>query len=141
MYGSRALSALTQAGIFSSCTEAHLRVGHTHEDVDSLFSLVTSALQSTPASNLQTPRDLQKVIDSKLSSIFHGKDQAWGIELVETVTLNLLNAGPNQHYFFVHKVVLIVSLIFPKIGWQVEIIYFQFLLGTLGWPVLMPKIA
>lgn len=86
-YGARALSAMTQCGIFACCNEAHLRVGHTHEDVDALFSLITAALQTAPASTLQTPRDLQRLIDSKLSPIFHSKGQTWGIELVEAVTL------------------------------------------------------
>lgn len=77
--------------MFASCTEAHLRVGHTHEDVDALFSLITAALRSSPAESLQCPKDLLRMIDAKLSPIFHGKNQAWGIELVEAVTQLRLN--------------------------------------------------
>lgn len=85
-YGSRSLASLVQCGVFSSACMAHLRVGHTHEDIDGLFSLVTSGLASTQASNLQTPRDLQRVIDQKLSPVFHRKGLDWGIEIVDTVS-------------------------------------------------------
>lgn len=88
-YGSRTLSSMVQCGIFSSSCMAHLRVGHTHEDVDGLFSLVTSALKSTSSSNLQTPRDLQRVVDQKLSPVFHRKGLDWGIEIVDTVSQEL----------------------------------------------------
>ena len=83
-YGCRALSALVQSGTFASSSMAHLRVGHTHEDIDALFSLITTALRTTPANDLQTPLDLQKMINTKLGPIFAAKGQAWGIELVDT---------------------------------------------------------
>ena len=85
-YGCRTLAALTQAGIFQSSCEAHLRVGHTHEDVDGIFSLVTAALKTAPASSVQTPMDIRRLVDEKLGPLFHSKDQAWGIEIVEAVS-------------------------------------------------------
>lgn len=44
------LALLSQGAVFQSATHAHLEVGHTHEDVDAVFSLVTSAL------NLRHPK-------------------------------------------------------------------------------------
>lgn len=58
-------------------------MGHTHEDIDALFSLCTAAIRSSSSMSLQTPSDLQKVIDKKLAPIFFKKGQAWGIELVD----------------------------------------------------------
>ena len=46
----RMLALLSQGAVFQSATHAHLEVGHTHEDVDAVFSLVTSAL------NLRHPK-------------------------------------------------------------------------------------
>ena len=77
------LASLCQTGIFDTTCVAHLRVGHTHEDVDALFSLCTAAIRSSSSASLQTPQDLQKVIDKKLGPIFLNKGQAWGIELVD----------------------------------------------------------
>ena len=92
-YGSRAFSTLVQGGIFGACTEAHLRVGHTHEDVDSLFALLTAGMRATPACDLQTPRDLQKMIQTKLSGMFLDKDQGFGVEIIDTVPWFLLKSN------------------------------------------------
>ena len=40
--------ALTQTRSFNTTSHAHLRVGHTHEDVDAVFSICTNALQNSP---------------------------------------------------------------------------------------------
>eukprot|EP00435_Cladocopium_sp_Y103_P041073 s2181_g11.t1 len=102
-YGSRMMASLCQSGIFSSCSEAHLRVGHTHEDVDALFSLCTAAIRSSSSVALQTPHDLQKVIDKKLGPIFFKKGQAWGIELVRDWTAIMPDAVTFKNAFRARK--------------------------------------
>lgn len=51
---SRVQALLTVAGIFRSCAHMHLRVGHTHEDVDQLFGLIARL-----SADSTTRRDLQ----------------------------------------------------------------------------------
>ena len=85
-YGQRVFASLTQSGTFSACTEAHLRVGHTHEDVDGLFSLVTAALRTAPPTTIQTPRDVAKRIHEKLSPMFERRKLLWEVEVMTTVS-------------------------------------------------------
>ena len=85
-FGMRTLAALAQARIFASTTEAHLKVGHTHEDIDALFALIAGGLRSASPSSLQTPKDLARRIDEKMKPLFERKDLSWGIEVVQTVS-------------------------------------------------------
>ena len=94
-YGARVLASLAQAGVFSSTCEAHLRVGHTHEDIDACFSIIASYLRT--AANLQTPHDLLRKVDEKLRPIFEGKNMAFGVELVRSVL------GRPNHFVFPSK--------------------------------------
>ena len=82
----RTLAALAQTRVFASTTEAHLKVGHTHEDIDALFALIAGGLRSASPSSLQTPKDLARRIDEKMKPLFEKKDLSWGIELVQTVS-------------------------------------------------------
>ena len=82
----RTLAALAQTRVFASTTEALLKVGHTHEDIDALFALIAGGLRSASPSSLQTPKDLARRIDEKMKPLFEKKDLSWGIELVQTVS-------------------------------------------------------
>lgn len=62
-------------------TEAHLTVGHTHEDVDAIFGLCATALNGSP-DPLQTPRDIQKVLENKLGPMFGKRGQSFSVDIV-----------------------------------------------------------
>ena len=63
------MSALCQSGVFSASSHSHLPVGHTHEDVDAVLSLVKRAMDAEPV--LLTPRDVMRAINKKLEPMFH----------------------------------------------------------------------
>ena len=81
----RACCLLTQAGVFSSSAHCHLMVGHTHEDVDAMLSLVTSALNGEQV--LETPNDVMRAIDAKLTPLLQKNNMVFGTEFVDTVPL------------------------------------------------------
>lgn len=93
-YGMRTLAALAQTRIFASTTEAHLKVGHTHEDIDALFALIAGGLRSACPSSLQTPKDLARRIDEKMRPLFENKGLSWGIEVVQAVSCLQFNVPP-----------------------------------------------
>ena len=64
----RLMAALVQSHTFSVCNHSHLSVGHTHEDVDPVLSVVKRALDSEPV--LLTPRDFMRAINKKLEPLF-----------------------------------------------------------------------
>ena len=64
----RLMAALVQSHTFSVCNHSHLSVGHTHEDVDAVLSVVKRALDSEPV--LLTPRDFMRAINKKLEPLF-----------------------------------------------------------------------
>ena len=66
-------------------SECHLPVGHTHEDVDGIFSLCTSALRASPEP-LETPRDMQRILQSRLSPAFEQRNQVLSVDLLGVVT-------------------------------------------------------
>ena len=78
------LSSLLQGGVFRCTSEHHLVVGHTHEDVDSVFSLVTACLRSCP--ELETPMDILRRIDTQVGPLFRDKGLEFSIELVGVVS-------------------------------------------------------
>lgn len=82
-HGAKFLASMAQAGLWGVASCHHLQVGHTHEDVDSVFSLVAMALGSAPS--LQSPMDVAKRIESKLSHLWTKKGLVFSIELVDTV--------------------------------------------------------
>ena len=75
--------ALTQTRSFNTTSHAHLRVGHTHEDVDAVFSICTNALRT--AQNVETPRDLQRLILQRVGPVFTKRGLDFDIEIVEVV--------------------------------------------------------
>lgn len=84
-YSFRLLSSFLQQGTFKVATEAHLQVGHTHEDVDAVFSLCASA--SKTSADLQTPRDIQRRLEEKLAPIFTKKGMPFSVEILGQATL------------------------------------------------------
>ena len=70
-YTGRMCCSLLQTGVVRQASECHLQVGHTHEDIDALFSMCTNCLRS--ASDLQTPRDVQRRIMDKVGPF----DKLW----------------------------------------------------------------
>ena len=85
-YGSKMLSCMTQAGLWGVASCHHLQVGHTHEDVDAIFSLAAVALRTCQPQYLQTPMDIARRLESKLGHLWTKKGLIFNIELVDTVT-------------------------------------------------------
>ena len=83
-FSAKLMCVLCQTGVCSTGGCYHLPVGHTHEDVDGIFSLVTSYLRS--AKDVQTPRDICKAVEnSKLGRLFREKGMEFEIEIVDVV--------------------------------------------------------
>lgn len=65
---SRLLIALVQSRTFQCANHSHLLVGHTHEDIDAVLSVVKRAIDAEAV--MQTPADLMRAIDRKLEPLF-----------------------------------------------------------------------
>ena len=81
--GARMLTCLLQAGVFRSTSEHHLIVGHTHEDIDAVFSLCTASIASAP--RLETPMDIVTRIDQRVGPLFRKKGLEFSVELLGVV--------------------------------------------------------
>ena len=81
-YAARILSAMTQAGVWSTSSQNFLGVGHTHEDVDGVLSLCKAALDS--ANILYTPTDVINRLRDKLHTVFESRGVAFQVEQVAT---------------------------------------------------------
>lgn len=75
------MAALVQSRTFAVCNHSHLSVGHTHEDVDAVLSVVKRALDSEPV--LLTPRDFLRAINKKLEPLFEQQGMAFKTFWVE----------------------------------------------------------
>ncbi|CAK9112873.1 unnamed protein product, partial [Durusdinium trenchii] len=86
---------MTQAGLWGVASCHHLQVGHTHEDVDAIFSLAAVALRTCQPQYLQTPMDIARRLESKLGHLWTKKGLIFNIELVDTVRdwVSLLPSG------------------------------------------------
>ena len=82
-FASKMQAAMTQAGLWEVASNHYLQVGHTHEDVDSIFALAAVALRNK---QLETPMDIARVLDSKLSKLWTSKSMTFSIEVVDTVS-------------------------------------------------------
>ena len=85
-YGCKMLACMSQAGLWGVTSCHHLQVGHTHEDIDAIFSLVAVALRTCQSLCMQTPMDVVKRIESKLGHLWTKKGLHFSIHLVDTVT-------------------------------------------------------
>ena len=116
-YGCRALSALVQSGTFASSSMAHLRVGHTHEDIDALFSLITTALRTTPANDPNTTGFAE---DDQYKAGAHLRGQR--------TSLGYRTCGHCTLYFSKRSNFITAPCIFP-----ISKIKFEFFLGCCWW--------
>lgn len=85
-YGCKMLACMSQAGLWGVASCHHLQVGHTHEDIDAVFSLIAVALRTCQSQCMQTPMDVVKRIESKIGHLWTKKGLHFSIELVDTVT-------------------------------------------------------
>lgn len=76
--------ALTQTQCFKVGSVAHLTVGHTHEDIDATFSLISACLRT--AQGIETPRDLQRLVMERVGPVFQSRGVDFEIEILETDT-------------------------------------------------------
>lgn len=83
-YTSQLCCLLCQANTFSVTGHHHLGVGHTHEDVDGILSLVTTSLRQE--SVLQCPPDVVKCLEKRLCPLFSKRGMQFGVEVVDEVT-------------------------------------------------------
>lgn len=83
-YAARILSAMTQAGVWSTSSQNFLGVGHTHEDVDGVLSLCKAAMDT--ATIIHTPYDVVQRLQSKLSPVFHARGIDFHVEIVRKVS-------------------------------------------------------
>ena len=82
-WGSKLLIALAQSDTFKTTSHQHLRVGHTHEDVDATFAIVAGVLRSSQ--NIETPRDLQRLILQRVGPVFQKRSLEFELEIMESV--------------------------------------------------------
>ena len=87
-YGARMLSAMTQAGVWSTSSQNFLGVGHTHEDVDGVLSLCKAAMDT--ATVIHTPQDVASRLKSKLSPVFHARGIDLQVEIIGKVGCGIL---------------------------------------------------
>jgi hypothetical protein len=66
---SKLLMSLVSAKLFTACTMQFLQVGHTHEDVDAVFGLLSRALREAPEA-LQTPQQVCQLLQATLEPVF-----------------------------------------------------------------------
>ena len=82
-FGSKMAGCMVQASLFKTAGLYHLPVGHTHEDVDMVFSLVANSVKA--CGTIETPRDLARQIETKVGPVFTGKGLLFSVEIVEIV--------------------------------------------------------
>ena len=81
-YGHRTIAHCVQAGVWKVGGAHSLRVGHTHEDIDSLFSLCSTALRTSPKP-LESPECIQTRLQARLADLWLSKGLAFRIEIVD----------------------------------------------------------
>ena len=82
-FGSRMSSILSQTSLWDVVSMAHLRVGHTHEDIDAVFALCAKALAT--ADRLETPGDVMRRLTNKMAHLWTDRGLAFNIEYVDVV--------------------------------------------------------
>jgi hypothetical protein len=74
-------AALTSAELFRAVSVQHLRVGHTHEDVDALLGIISGVMHNATDS-LQDPSDIVRLLQSQLEDLFAGRGEECRVEQV-----------------------------------------------------------
>lgn len=65
---------LITSDYFDEAGHHHLPVGHTHEDIDGVFGLLSNILQ-TCGDSLQTPADMARLFDSKVGPVLQERNE------------------------------------------------------------------
>ena len=74
---------LVKAGLFETANLFFLRVGHTHEDIDQLFSILVALILR--CHHFQTPRELLNLLAQELQPKFEAKKEELHSEIVTAV--------------------------------------------------------
>lgn len=82
------MSSLLLAEYFEEAGHHHLPVGHTHEDIDAFFGLVT-ALLTTAGDDLQTPQDFVRMLETKISPMYEERNEFFNVVLMDRVHLTI----------------------------------------------------
>ena len=72
------MAALVSAGYFSETSHGHLQVGHTHEDVDAFFGMVSQILREGD-DDIQTPQDIVALLTGKLGHLFAKRNEEFRV--------------------------------------------------------------
>lgn len=78
------LAALVQSGYFDEAGSHQLMVGHTHEDVDGLFGLITSHLFAA-GERLQTVHDFRRLLEARVGPVFESRGEFLKVVLLDRV--------------------------------------------------------
>ena len=79
------LTSLISADYFDEAGHHHLPVGHTHEDIDGLFGLLSNILQ-TCGDSLQTPADMARIFESKVTPVFAERNEFLEVVMMDRAT-------------------------------------------------------
>ena len=80
------MSSLLVGDYFEEAGHHHLPVGHTHEDVDAFFGLIT-ALLSTAGDDLQTPQDFVRMLETKIGPMYEERNEFFNVVLMDRALL------------------------------------------------------
>ena len=80
------MSSLLLAEYFEEAGHHHLPVGHTHEDIDAFFGLVT-ALLTTAGDDLQTPQDFVRMLETKIGPMYEERNEFFNVVLMDRANL------------------------------------------------------
>lgn len=82
-------SLLVAGNYFEEAGHHHLPVGHTHEDVDAFFAVVTGLLHSATDSSLQTPEDFKRLLEAKIKPMFAERGEFFHVVIFDAVPCTL----------------------------------------------------
>ena len=80
----RLCSMMQSLNFWDDCGHHHLPVGHTHEDIDGLFGVVSLAITQA-GDDVQTPQDAARLIEQKMSPMFASRGEEVKVQLVHRV--------------------------------------------------------
>jgi len=79
------LSHLITSDYFDEAGHHHLPVGHTHEDIDGVFGLLSNILQ-TCGDSLQTPADMARLFESRVGPVFQERNEFLEVVMMDRAT-------------------------------------------------------